>query len=59
MTRKHFKAIADALASSKPSPSNIEALQQWRIDVAAITNTLKQFNDNFDTTKFITACGEN
>ena len=64
MTRKHFKAIADALDASKPMHELIvigdaynSRLYQWRQDVLKLADTLALFNAHFDQDRFLTACG--
>ena len=65
MTRKHFKAIADALASNKPKLSDFGPayeneyecqLGQWRADVMAMVAVCRQFNSNFNKNRFLEAC---
>ena len=47
MTRKHFRAIAEALKGAKASPEVC----------LAIASAISQFNPYFDRTKFLEACG--
>lgn len=47
MTRKHFKALAEALKDSKASLASCQA----------VADTLSQYNSRFDRTKFLEACG--
>lgn len=47
MTRKHFVAIADALARSEAS----------RETVQAVASELARFNPNFDRARFVDAAG--
>lgn len=47
MSRKHFKAIAEALKGAKAS---LEVCQ-------AVASQMYQFNPHFDRTKFLEACG--
>lgn len=47
MSRKHFKAIAEALKSSKATLGVCQA----------VANEMYQFNSNFDRAKFLEACG--
>lgn len=65
MTRKHFEALADALATSRPeTPSRtndtrgIGAYWQWINDVYAVANACARFNDAFDKERFVQACIE-
>jgi hypothetical protein len=66
MTRKHFKAIADAMRDTKPQFHNLtqetafwraEILKQWETDCTTLARTLRQFNPLFDKDKFLDACG--
>lgn len=47
MSRKHFRAIAEALKGAKAS---LEVCQ-------AVASTMYQFNSGFDRDKFLEACG--
>ena len=47
MTRKHFRALAEALKESKASLATCQS----------IARTISQFNANFDYVKFLEACG--
>ena len=52
MTRKHFKAIAEAVSLMKVDKTS-------RIIIAfALAETLKQFNPAFNKERFIDKCGE-
>jgi hypothetical protein len=58
MSRKHFKALADALKAEKPGDNwNPNKRVQWELDVKAIADTCAQFNPNFKRDRFLTACG--
>ena len=60
MTRKHFIAIAEALADVKPAMDKGEQYNQWFTCVVEIARVCDQFNVNFDIERFIKACkGEN
>lgn len=63
MTRKHFEALADALAVSRPeTPSRtndtrgIGAYRQWVNDVYHVADVCARFNDAFDKERFVQAC---
>jgi hypothetical protein len=56
MTRRHFKALAEALASSRPRSTEPELLSQWKRDVRAITEVCFDSNNAFDGDKFRMAC---
>lgn len=47
MSRKHFRAVAEALKDSK-APFDV---------CHKMAQTLAQFNTHFDRTKFMEACG--
>jgi hypothetical protein len=58
MSRKHFRALADALKAEKPGDNwNPNKRVQWELDVKAIANTCAQFNPNFQRDTFLAACG--
>jgi hypothetical protein len=58
MSRKHFRALADALKAEKPGDNwSANKHVQWALDVKAIANTCAQFNSNFKRSRFLTACG--
>jgi hypothetical protein len=59
MSKKHFETIAAALANSKPffgSPSN-RRYEQWQRDVLAMADVCSEFNNNFNRSRFLSACG--
>lgn len=56
MTRKHFQALADAMKSTQPIAGPVFAMAQWRADVEAVADVLRQFNSNFDRERFYAAC---
>ena len=51
MTRKHFKALAEAFAAVSPKGA------EWRLCVERIASACRQFNPAFDRYKFLHACG--
>lgn len=62
MTRKHFRAIADAVAEARRAndydttepTAGIDAVD----DVARnLADSLRQFNPSFDRARFLEACG--
>lgn len=62
MSKKHFKALADALAGVKPlpnTPGSALAMTYWKDTVGSIANVCQRFNSNFNRNKFEDACGLN
>ena len=63
MTRKHFQAIADELASARPvegSPDVKHAWQAhhtWKRICEQMASMLRTQNPNFDRERFLRACG--
>jgi len=62
MTKKHFEALAQALANSRPGtdyePDTGSRLRQWLDDVDEIVEVLAGFNPLFDRARFVEACNE-
>ena len=62
MTRKHFRALADALKSAHPAenPKDLrdcdESRAAWRAAVVAVAEVCHRENPMFQTTKFFEAC---
>lgn len=58
MTRRHFEALARALANARPRPGrqSTDSWNQWEIDVAAVAHVLSDANPRFDRTRFVDAC---
>ena len=54
MTSKHFKALADALARSRPKAAAL--LVQWELDRDVIINVCQACNASFNREKFINVC---
>ena len=55
MTRQHFRALAEALASVRPSEQHVQRAQ-WEIDVLAISAVCEESNPAFDRLRFFDAC---
>ena len=58
MTRKHFEAIAEAMAISRPHDTTGEAYTQWMLSCAALASRFETINPRFDTGRFLTACDQ-
>jgi hypothetical protein len=58
LTRQHFRAFADSLASIRPPPNTGEH-QQWVMDMRSVARTCRRFNPSFDGYRFQIACGLN
>lgn len=58
MTRKHFKAIAEAFKYNRPAPHwDANTRCQWTMDVKAMAGVCRGFNTGFDDERFVEACG--
>ena len=57
MTRKHFKALAEALKNVQPAEINSPIGRQWERDTNVIAEVLARFNSRFDQQRFVKACG--
>lgn len=54
MTKRHFEAIARAIASQRTA---VQVREQTRAQLAiAISSELGKFNDHFDAGRFLKAC---
>ena len=57
MSRKHFRALASALAGIKPAPhAGIPALTAWQIVCQAIADACATCNDRFNRAQFLNTC---
>lgn len=57
MTRKDYKLLALAFASTKRGTASSYSHSQWERDVNAVAIALQSDNPNFDRVRFIKACG--
>jgi hypothetical protein len=61
MSRKHFAALAASLLESRPAPTQCDDYQArysvWRQTVENVTDSIGQFNANFDKHRFLQAAG--
>ena len=58
MSKKHFKALAEALRAEKPPENwNPNKRIQWSLDVRAVAEVCQRMNPKFDIDRFNTACG--
>ena len=55
MTRKHFEAIAAAMAKQRPI-GRLAQEMQWERDCAALSEVLSSINPRFNEETFIKAC---
>lgn len=57
MTRKHFIALAGALAAKKPpEDSDTSVIETWENCVTAVADVCSRFNYNFKRFTFYDAC---
>jgi hypothetical protein len=58
VSKKHFKALAEALRAEKPQENwDPNKRIQWSLDVRAVADVCQRMNPNFDRDRFNTACG--
>lgn len=57
MTKKHFKALAEAMKNIKPDESWLERSRQWENDLCTIAQVAEQFNPLFNRDRFYEAAG--
>jgi hypothetical protein len=58
MTRRHFRALAQALRNTRPGENwDANKRAQWNLDVKAVLDICASENSNFDRHRFIEACG--
>ena len=55
MTRKHFVALAAALAASRPHRLNYATFEQWVADREAVASVCAASNPFFDRGRFLVA----
>ena len=56
MTKKHFEALADALAKIRPPVWRTDS--PWNASVRAVADVCAEINPRFDRDKFVRACNE-
>jgi hypothetical protein len=56
MTRKHFEAVARAMAFNRPHDTTGEAYVQWMLSCASLASEFEAINPRFDATRFLAAC---
>lgn len=52
MTKQHFRALAQHLATTMPLYEGLE-MEQWKNDVTVVAQVCEQFNPRFDRTRFM------
>ncbi len=57
MSRKDYRAIADALLSARNAIKGSEQLTAWNITTAYLADTLQRDNPRFKRETFYKACG--
>jgi hypothetical protein len=57
MSRKHFRAIANALKTNEPNVKSEENAALFKSIVYSISNACRSFNPRFDGIRFQRACG--
>jgi hypothetical protein len=57
MTKKHFKALAEALKNLRPEDKDSAAFHMWKHSCAAVADTCRTANPRFDRARFYEACG--
>jgi hypothetical protein len=56
MTKKHFEAIADILAETKPKNTNSKQHETWEDVTSKMVMYLQKQNPQFDTMRFFARC---
>lgn len=56
MTRKHFNAIARALAQSYAHAIDAKSRDAIENTIGRLASEFEQFNKNFDRARFVAAC---
>ena len=52
MTRKHFRSLADALASVRPNRAAADRAT-WEACLKAVARACKEHNPHFDSARFV------
>ena len=58
MSKKHFEALADGLAATRPPKSRRTQYAVWMDAVKAVADVCAQNNAMFDRGRFVQACEE-
>lgn len=58
MTRKHYEAIAKALAYTRPLNTETAAYRNWVAIVENLCAQFKTMNHRFDWERFVEACNK-
>jgi len=58
MTRKHFNAIAQAMANGRPKGQGSDVYDQWERTCWEVMTVCAGTNSNFDKATFMNACIE-
>ena len=58
MSKRHFEALAVALAAVKPNDTSTFLIEQWILDVRAVADVCEQINPRFDRVRFLEACNQ-
>ena len=54
--KRHYEAIAKAMHNCEPDASDLERMQQWRVDIYALIDMFEGDNHRFNRKQFVLAC---
>lgn len=58
MSKKHFRALAEALRAERPDAEALAStFAQWQRDVEAVVRVCRGSSVRFDSERFLEACG--